>query len=402
MNVLIVAQYFPPDIGGAATRAYNLAKGLAENGCDVTVVAAVPHYPHGRIPAEYKWKPIKVERMGNIKVIRTFMPPVKSKGFFNRFMLIGSFAVSSLFAFSFVGKVDAVWASSWTPGYIYSKLKRCPLAINVDDLTLEDIVDLNLMPENSLILKIARRIYRLFAVKADAVTPISTGYIKPLSNKYYVNPKRIHLVRGGVDISIFKPTKNTPKPSKKFTALYSGGFSVAYDFEMIFKAAKLVEILDDDIEFVVQGTGELLESINSTAVELNVKNVKIVNQVFSRSDVAEFLGQADVLMLPLVEFDKPYLGMSSKLYEYQAVGKPIISSGRGLPSAYVKESKSGLAICSGDHEALAKAVIELKENSGLAQTMGKNGRKYVEHEASIQVIGFKMKVIFETLLKRKA
>ena len=83
MNVLILAQYFPPDLGGAATRAYNLAKGLALNGCNVTVIAAFPHYPHGNIPKEYRWKPLKVEWMGNIKVIRTFMPPIKSKAFSN-------------------------------------------------------------------------------------------------------------------------------------------------------------------------------------------------------------------------------------------------------------------------------------------------------------------------------
>jgi len=130
---------------------------------------------------------------------------------------------------------------------------------------------------------------------------------------------------------------------------------------------------------------------------LNVKSVKIVDRLLSRQGVAELLGQADVLVLPLVEFKMPYLGMSSKLYEYQAVGKPIICCSRGLPSVYVKETNSGLAVYPGDYEALAKAVISLKENSKLARMMGENGRKYVETEASIEVIGSKMKEIFETL-----
>ena len=400
MHVLVIAQYFPPDLGGSATRAYNLAKGLFLNDCNVTVVAAFPHYPHGKIPKEYRWKPIKVEWMGKIRVIRTFMPPIKSEGFFRRILLIGAFAVSSLFALPFVGKVDAVWSSSWVPGLVYGRVKRRPVALNEDDLTLEDLVDLKLIDEDSLVLRVAEWVYRLFLIKCNVVTPISPGYVETLVKKYCVEKSRIHVVRGGVDLSIFKPSAHKQNVGKKFVVLYSGAFSVAYDFEQVFKAAKVVEEVDGDVEFVVQGKGELLGSMCSKLNELNVKNVKIVDKLLSRDEVAELLNQADVLVLPLVEYKKPYRGMSSKLYEYQAVGKPIICCSRGLPSVYVKETNSGLAVYPGDYEALAKAVIELKENPKLARMMGENGRKYVETEASIAAVGLKMKEIFETLTQK--
>jgi glycosyltransferase involved in cell wall biosynthesis len=396
--VLVVAQYFPPDLGGAATRAYNLAKGLALNDCSVAVIVGFPHYPHGNIPAEYRWKPLKVEWMGNIKVIRTFMPPLKSEGFFKRLLLMGAFAFSSLLALPFVGKVDAVWASSWVPGYVYSKIKRSPLALNVDDLTLEDLVDLELLDESSLVLWLAERVYKLFLLKADAVTPISSEYVKILVQKYCIEPSRIHTVRGGVDLSVFKPSM-PKRESEKFVVLYSGAFSVAYDFEQIFKAAKIVEEVDGDVEFVVQGAGELLSSMLFSISKLNVKNVKIVNKILSRVDVAELLGRADVLILPLVEFNKPYRGLSSKLYEYQAVGKPIICCSRGLPKQYVEETRSGLVVYPGDYEALARAIIQLKETPSLAHLLGENGRKFVENEASIESIGLKMKEILQGRLQ---
>ena len=73
LNVLIVTQYYPPDLGGSATRAYNVAKGLVLNGCSVTVVAAFPHYPSGKIPREYRWMPFRVERRKGIKVARSMI-----------------------------------------------------------------------------------------------------------------------------------------------------------------------------------------------------------------------------------------------------------------------------------------------------------------------------------------
>lgn len=71
-----------------------------------------------------------------------------------------------------------------------------------------------------------------------------------------------------------------------------------------------------------------------------------------------------------------------------------------MPSVYVKETNSGLAVYPGDYKALAEAVIRLKENSEFARMMGENGRKYVESEASVEAVGLRMKEIFDTLTQR--
>ena len=137
MRVLVLAQYFPPDMGGGATRAYNVAKGLLKAGCTVTVVSAFPHYPTGNVPEKYRWKPLSVEYEGKLKVFRTFVPALASEGFVKRVLLFASFVVSSLFALPFVGRVDVVWAAnpnviSFYPGLIYGVAKRCPLVQNVE------------------------------------------------------------------------------------------------------------------------------------------------------------------------------------------------------------------------------------------------------------------------------
>ena len=54
MRVLVLAQYFPPDMGGGSTRASNVIEGLLGKGCEIKVVAAFPHYPNGNIPKHYR------------------------------------------------------------------------------------------------------------------------------------------------------------------------------------------------------------------------------------------------------------------------------------------------------------------------------------------------------------
>lgn len=397
MHVLVIAQYFPPDLGGAATRAFNVAKGLAANGCKVTVITAFPHYPYGIIPQEYKWKPLKVEKINNIKVIRTLIIPVGSKGFLKRLLLIGSFFITSLFAFPWVGKIDVIWAPSWLAGIVYSKLKRVPVALNVDDLTIEDVIDLKLFEEESLILKIGTLVYRFFYVKGDAITPISPGYIQTICKKYCVKKERIHVVRGGVDLSLFTQIEK-PVNSKKFTVLYIGVLGIGYDFDQIMDAAQLVAQTDPNVEFIFHGGGESLQYLKDTIKRRQLPNVKLMDKILdSRKDVVAFMNTADVLILPMRDFGHPYLGIATKLYEYQAIGKPIICCGNGQPARFVTETASGIVVKPGDYKGIAEAVLILRINPEMAKTLGNNGRKYVEKEASIEAIGAKMKQTLKSL-----
>jgi colanic acid biosynthesis glycosyl transferase WcaI len=399
LNVLIIGEYFPPDLGGAASRSSNVAKGLSLNDCNVTVVTAFPHYPSGKIPREYKLKPLKVEYVGKARVIRTFVLPLESKGLFQRLLIFWSFIISSLFALPFVGKIDVIWAANpdvfvLVPAIAYSGIKRTSIVSNVDDLIIEDLYDLDLVERGSAVSRLAEFFARVVFAKVKAATPISPGYVSTIA-RYGVDKRRIQVVRGGVDLDVFKP-QSRQKTGNKFVVLYSGGFSIAYDFEQIFRAAKIIEDLDALVEFVIQGKGELLNSMRQRVDELKLKNIQIIDRLLSRKEVAEFLAQADVLILPLADFKTPYRGMSSKLYEYQAVGKPIICCSRGVPSIYVKDTHSGLIVNPGDAESLAKAVMELKQNPNEASIMGRNGLKYVKNVASVEAIGLYMK---ELLIK---
>jgi len=399
MKVLILAQYFPPDMGGGATRAYNVAKGLVLNGCDVVVIAAFPHYPTGNVPAKYRWKPLVVEYMDGFKVFRTFILPLASEGIFKRMLLFASFVGSSLFPLPFVGRIDVVWAANPNiigvfPSLVYAFVKRCPLVQNVDDLWPEVLYDLG-MSRKSLFARLGEFLARIAYNVSPAITPISPGYVKVICGKYSVDRGKVHVVRAGVDLSKFMVNDNSFNSNKEdFRVLYTGAFSMAYDFDQVLLAAKKLEKADG-VEFVLQGGGELANYIKARIKELKLKNVKVIDKIISRREVAKLLSEADTLILPLRDFGTPYLGISSKLYEYQAVGKPIICCAEGQPAEYVKETVSGLVVRPGDVEGLAKAVSYLRDNPRIAGELGENGRRHVKAALSCEKIGLKMRSVFE-------
>jgi colanic acid biosynthesis glycosyl transferase WcaI len=404
MRVLIVAQYFPPDMGGGATRAYNVAKGLSKAGCAVTVVSAFPHYPTGNIPEEYRWKPLSVEYESELKVIRTFVPPLASEGFVKRVLLFASFVVSSLFALPFVGKVDVVWAAnpnviSFYPSFVYRIVKRCPLVQNVDDLWPEALYDLG-VSEKSFVAMLGELMARAAYRFASFITSISPDYVNTIASKYQTSESKICVIPAGVDLDKFKyRQEDPPSENRKLTVLYIGAFSPAYDFDQVFKAAKLLTPFSD-VEFVIQGGGELSNILRFKAKTMELSNVKIVDTIVSRDEVARILSRAGVVLLPLNGVGSIEMGISSKLYEYQAAGKPIICCSRGQSGRYVSKTKSGIVVKPGDYKALAESILYLRGNRVVADELGKSGRQYVENSLSIDKIGLKMKKLLGALTQR--
>jgi len=385
-------------MGGGATRAYNVAKGLALNNCKVTVIAAFPHYPDGNIPREYKWKPFKIERENGITIIRTFVPPIASKGLLRRAILFFSFMVSSLMGLLLLKRkrVDVIWAAnpnviSFFPAVIYSFFKRAPVVLNVDDLWPEDMYMLSLLKKGSLMGKTAEMFASIAYLKSKAITPISPGYILVICGKYGASREKVYVVRAGVDLTKFR-TMKTESKKEIFRVVYSGSFSIAYDFDQVLRAAKQLEQYSS-IQIILQGRGELLPRIKKLKDKLEARNVKIIAKSLKREKVAKLLNQADALLLPLKNFGRPYLGISTKLYEYQAIGKPIICCAEGQPAIYIKSTRSGIVVKPGDHTQLARAILLLKKRPDLARKLGENGMAFVVRNLTIEAIGAKMREV---------
>lgn len=386
-------------MGGGATRAYNVAKGLSLVGCDVTVVTAFPHYPTGNIPKKYRRRLLTVESDGNIKVIRTFVPPLASKGYINRLLLFSSFVLSSILALPFTKKVDTTWAANPNviavfPSLFYGLVNRCPVFQNVDDLWPETLYDLGLS-KTSPLARFGELMARISYSVSSGITPISPAYVNVIETKYGISRNKISVILAGVDPEQFCYTKE-PTKKEHFRVLYIGSFSPAYDFDQILKAAQ--RLSSSNVEFVIQGGGELAHELKRKIEETGLNNIRLIEKIVSRREVAEIMAEADALILPLNGVGSIEMGISSKLYEYQAAGKPIICCSNGQPSRYVLETKSGLVVRPGDIEMLVNSVCYLMKNPEVAQELGNSGKNYVLNNLSIKQIGLKMeKILYQQI-----
>jgi colanic acid biosynthesis glycosyl transferase WcaI len=102
----------------------------------------------------------------------------------------------------FVGKVDVVWAANpdvvvIVPALVYGKVKRRPVAVNVDDLAVEDLFDLGLVSKKSFLGRFVEFVASFLYGRVELVTPISPGYVDVMVKRYGVNRRRICCLRRG-------------------------------------------------------------------------------------------------------------------------------------------------------------------------------------------------------------
>jgi colanic acid biosynthesis glycosyl transferase WcaI len=401
LRVLVLAQYFPPDMGGGSTRASNVVKGLLYKGCEVEIVAAFPHYPHGNVPKKYKGKPIVPERFCGAKALRVWIPSLPHSSIVSRIILHACFAVSALFALPSVGRVDVIWAAnpnlfSIFPAIIYGFVKRRPIVRNVDDLWPEVFYELGIVRS-----KLMRRIldflaWLSYAVPA-AIAPISAGYKRRIVEKYRVYADKIHVVEVGVER--VKPISSSGHDKKdRFVVMYSGVLGLGYDFDVVLDAASLLE-KNEDVVLIIRGVGELAPELKRRINELNLNNIILDNRFLPKDELSALLASADVFLLPMASASCIDDGLPTKVFEYQAYGKPIICVSGGEPARYVEKTRSGIVVKPNDAYGLAHAITKLYKDRHLASELGWNGWRYVSENLILERIGER---IYEVFVRARA
>lgn len=406
MHVLIIAQYFPPDVGGASTRAYNAARGLVLQGYRVTVLTAFPHYPHGNIPQKYRGRFSVKEEKDGIELIRTWIPSLPHSSVSSRIRLHLAFIISSGLALARVRKCDIVFAMnpnlfSFLPALAYKLLFRKEIIRNIDDLWPEVFYELGIVKS-----RYARKLLDFFARKSYEIPavliPISNGYVSTLVTKYKIPREKIVVIEHGVDIKRFHGQDTTPArrtnndtqlESRHKVVMYSGALNRGYDFEVVFEAAKLLQ--SEPIQFVIRGTGELQDEVEAMVKSYNLKNLQFETRLLTNEELVARLHSADIFLLPLGLTGVIDQGLPTKVLEYQALEKPIICVSSGEPARYIQATKSGLVTKPRQPEELAAAIKKLVQDNDLAQKLAANGSNYIRNNLTLEMVGARLKALID-------
>ena len=134
-----------------------------------------------------------------------------------------------------------------------------------------------------------------------------------------------------------------------------------------------------DVEFLFVGDGAEGPALRKAAQEM--KNVRFIG-ARPRSDLSSIFSASDICIAMLRPDPLFTTVVPTKLYEYMAAGKAIISNVPGEAASLLEQADAGITIPPGDPSALASTVIELADDPLRRQAQGLNGARWVRTNAN--------------------
>jgi glycosyltransferase involved in cell wall biosynthesis len=372
VRILVVSQYYPPEVGATQNRLASFVDGLSAAGHHVTVVCEQPNHPSGVFQAGFGRRPWVSETKGNVTVRRLWVAAAPRKTTFRRLGFYGTFAVGCFITCLLERHHDAVLATSPPlPGALAARaaaaLTKTPFVLDVRDLWPAAAEALGELSSRRLIRRLEKA-ERWLYTGSEAITATTAPFCRHIDEVAGTGVS-VHLPNGALDELIERTP--SPPPSGAFTIGYVGNFGIAQGIGIVLDAADLLR--GSNIRFTLTGDGPLRSDLLAQASHRGLDNVHFKDPVPVK-EIGGALAGCNALLVPLR--NHPLLDdfIPSKLYDAMAVGRPVIGAVRGEAAAIVRDHGCGLVVGPENGRELADAAERLARDSTLARELGERGR----------------------------
>ena len=192
-----------------------------------------------------------------------------------------------------------------------------------------------------------------------------------------IDPKRIRLVRNGIDFSkaaradgkAFRASLNLPDGA--FLVAAAGRIEHAKGFHVLIKAVDIAWKIGVPVFAVIAGEGTQQAELQTMCQNLGLQEA--VKLPGFRSDVLDIVAAADAAAVPSMWADPfPYA-----VLEAMACSKPVVASRVGGIPEMVSE-RSAVLISPGNPQELAEVLISLAQNPNRCGEMGRQAFREVQ------------------------
>jgi glycosyltransferase involved in cell wall biosynthesis len=380
LRIIIASQYFPPEIGATQTRMQAFAELLAARGHRVTVICEFPNHPHGLMPAEYRGRLLEDDRTNPYRILRVWVKADPQKTAVSRMAFYLSYMALATAVAPLAGRADVVVATTpplfvGAAGLAIARMNLAPLVLDVRDLWPAAAVGLNEISTGRA-LRVAEALERHLYRSAGAVVAVTRSFCKHIDRIRHMPPRTLFIPNGTLE-RFFAPHEGQEARAElgvdadRFLVTFAGTHGIAQGLPAVLRAASRV----NGIHFAFVGEGPSKKALVNSARELGLENVSFHPQVPIEA-IPRVLASSDALVVPLSAHPTFASFVPSKLYDFMAVGRPVIFSGRGEAARIVEATGSGLVVEPEQPEALAQAAMWLAEHPREARAMAKRGQEF--------------------------
>ena len=392
MHILLIHQFFAALDEPGGTRHHELARYLACQGHQVTIIASPVSYLTGsthrtHIPWVERQEDETARRSdpggcGAVTLLRAYAYTAFHKSFIHRVFSFISFMASSFIIGLGVPHVDLVWGTSppifqGATAWALARLKGASFLFEVRDLWPAFAIAAGVL-RSKLLIRLSEWLERFLYRHADTVMVNSPGFIAHVQAH---GARRVELLPNGADLAMFDPTldgepfRQQHALQGKFIAMYAGAHGLSNDLGIVLQAAALLR-QRPDIAIVLLGDGKDKPLLQSQAAELGLDNLHFLPPL-PKTAMPTALAAADAciaILKPIAMYRTVY---PNKVFDYMAAGKPVILAIGGVIQEVIEEAQCGIPVEPGNPQALAAAIQTLADDPASARQMGQRARQHL-------------------------
>lgn len=199
-----------------------------------------------------------------------------------------------------------------------------------------------------------------------------------------------------VDDSVIRPGPQRPADGQ-FLVHFHGEYIPFHGVRHILKAAKLLE--GQGIQFQIVGKGITYAEDMQLAQELGLPHVTFLDPV-PYAGLAQLMARADVCLGIFGDNARAQLVLTNKVIEAIGVGKPLITSRNAPVQELLKHEESVYLVNPADPQALAGAILRLKNDEALRTRIATNGHAVFQACCSTEKFGQRFTAIVQEVMGR--
>lgn len=375
-RIFIIAQNYPPDIIGGATRNSDMARLMSTFGSEVVVIANHPSYPFGRFKKCFR--PFRRAIEDGVTVFRVFtFQPNNSPSTISRVMYHMFYSVNALLMALVLVKKDDIIITSIPPdtivpiGLIVKKIVGCRWAMDVRDLWQEAAADLGFISDRGLVYRMMTGIKRMAYREVDVFGYVNDQIRDALKDTYGATAPMVHHPNGA-NLSVFHPSS----VKKDCHLIYVSNFGYSNDVDQLMRMMVVVKDIPE-FSLNVLGDGERKAEAERVIIENNVRNVYLLGMV-PRKDVSEHLTRARAGLILLNPKEAWNFAIPIKAIEYMASGIPVVGIAGPGTRKFFEEHACGKIFSADDFPRFIEYLREMDDHRAELEEMGRNGRVCAE------------------------
>jgi glycosyltransferase involved in cell wall biosynthesis len=193
---------------------------------------------------------------------------------------------------------------------------------------------------------------------------------KQVVERHGVPSSRISVVLNVPNDAIFD---HEPVPSvsrDQFFLITHGSLLEKYGVQTLVKAAPLVRKEIPNLRIRIVGTGEYRPELEELSASLGVSDCITFSGFIPNPEIPRCISEADIGVVTIATTTNPML--PNKLFEYLAMGKPVITSAIPAIQAYF-DDRAVMYYQPDDEADLARCVIELYRSPEKREALAKAG-----------------------------